>query len=677
MKRDDELNADALMGFYDAGDDSLSDQERQELTPILNSLKDFHDRYEKLVVIGKGAEKEIYRVYDRRLGRRVALAYPVKAKSSDELEQFLREARLTANLTHPNIMPVHNMGIDPDGKPFFTMELLPGDSLKDIVAGLRKRESAYVSRYSLDALLSIYLKICDAMAYAHSRGVLHLDLKPSNIRVGPFGDVFVCDWGLARIIHGRETGELEPGELDGDELNDFTLSGTMKGTPGFMAPEQAGGKEEKTVRTDIYALGAILYMLLVHEIPVPGDSANEVVENTVAGHIILPHRRKPQVHVPASLEAVAMKALSLKPQERYAHVQDLQAEIANYMTGYATDAEKAGMVRRVVLLTQRHARIALLSVMSLAVLVAVAGVAIVRVDMARADAVEAKGIAESNFELYRHELEVSQQLNRDVLQMLEYIAVQPDMRHPFFNIELLEKKLAGDVAPELRREMLAQKGILHFIVEEFHAAAACFEASGVGYSERLLPVARLFARMKPDDKALLRESELAEMFVTQKPVFKQFTYYTFLHHMRRNPDPDLEEYAVLAGSLLEEMNGPRPTRTLRLPLQRGREGYILDLSGKPYSRFKLLIPGVLYQNVLEPYEFERLDVSHTPITDMMELEDLKVKTLRMTGLEWMTSDLHLVARLKKMGVQTLVVEQGRFSGSLRERLEKNLTLIEE
>jgi serine/threonine protein kinase len=672
-----DINPDTLIGFYDADDDSLSEEERSALTPILNSLKDFGERYDELEQIGKGAEKEIFRVYDRRLGRRVALAYPVNTGAPNELEQFLREARLTANLTHPNIMPIHNMGIDPEGKPFFTMELLPGDSLKDIVSGLRKRDSGYVSKYSLDSLLSIYLKVCDAMAYAHSRGVLHLDLKPSNIRVGLFGDVFVCDWGLARIVHGDETGELEPGELDGDELNDFTLSGTMKGTPGFMAPEQADGKGAKTEQTDIYALGAILYMLLTYEIPVLGDSANDVVENTLAGNVILPHRRQPHLKIPASLEAVSMQALSLRPAARYATVKDLQAEISRYMTGYATTAEGAGVLRRIILLTQRHARVALLSVLSLVVLMAMAIVAIIKVENERTVAVKARGVAEDNFELYRKELEVSQQLNKDVLQMLEYIAVQPDMRHPFFNIELLEKKLEGDLNPDLRKEMLMQKGILHFIVEEFTAAAKCFEDSGEGYSERLLPIARDFALIKPDDKSLLVESALAKMFAGNPPLFKQFAYYTYLHHTRRNPNPDLEEYRALAGSMLEEMNGPRPDKIIWLDIKKGKEGYVLDLSHKPYSRYRLLIPGVLYLNVLLPYEFEYLDVSHTPLTDLVELEDLKVKTLRMVGLSWMKSELHLIPRLRKMGVQTLMVEKGRFRGGMYRALQKNFELIEE
>jgi hypothetical protein len=347
------------------------------------------------------------------------------------------------------------------------------------------------------------------------------------------------------------------------------------------------------------------------------------------------------------------------------------------MTGYATTAEEAGVVRRIVLLTQRHARIALVFVISLAMLVAIAFVAIVRVEVERTIAVKAKGVAEDNFELYRHELDVSQELNTDVLQMLEYVAVQPDMRHPFFNIELLEKKLAGDLDPGLRKEMLTQKGILHFIVEEFNAAAECFAASGQGYSVRLLPLARDLATRKPNDKALLNEETLAELFAGEPPVFKQFSYYTYLHHIRRKPAPDLDGCRALAGTMLEEMNGPRPSDVVRLDIKQGEDGYVLDLSYKPYSRYRLLIPGVLYSNVLSPYEFQRLDVSHTPLTDLVELEDLKVKTLRMVGLSWMTSDRHLVVRLKNMGVQTLIVEKGRFNENLRRQLQKNFELVEE
>lgn len=108
---------------------------------------------------------------------------------------------MTANLTHPNIVPVYNVGIDSEGTPFFSMELIPGDSLRDIIHELKKGNASYKTQYPLETLLGIFSKVCDALSYAHSREVLHLDIKPDNIRVGQFGEVFLCDWGLARVIH--------------------------------------------------------------------------------------------------------------------------------------------------------------------------------------------------------------------------------------------------------------------------------------------------------------------------------------------------------------------------------------------------------------------------------------------------------------------------------------------
>lgn len=303
---------ETLRGFYHADTEVMSDEEMASLTPILNALKDRVARYQEIRKIAEGGEKKITLVHDHRLDRHVAMARAAHAKTPQDQEQFLREARLTANLAHPNIMPVYNMGVDPEGVPFFSMELIPGDSLKTIIKKLRDGDEVYKRDFPLETLLNIFIKICDAIAFAHSRNVLHLDIKPDNIRVGEFGEVFVCDWGLARVMNAPEeiSGE-ESDMLDADVLNDMTLSGTMKGTPGFMAPEQTQAYAEKTPETDIYALGAVLYMLLTHELPVRGNSANEVVQNTREGKIIPPRRRKPDRHIPVSLVAVIIDRKSV------------------------------------------------------------------------------------------------------------------------------------------------------------------------------------------------------------------------------------------------------------------------------------------------------------------------------------------------------------------------------
>ena len=320
---------ETLRGFYNTDALAMSDEEVASLTPILNALTDRVARYHEIQKIAEGGEKKITLVHDHRLDRRVAMARAAHAKNPREQEQFLREARLTANLAHPNIMPVYNMGVDPEGVPFFSMELVPGDSLKTIITNLREGKESYKRDYPLDTLLTIFIKICDAISFAHSRNVLHLDIKPDNIRVGDFGEVLVCDWGLARVMNTPEEVSGEESDiLDADVLNDMTLSGTMKGTPGFMAPEQTQAYGEKTAPTDIYALGAVLYMLLTHELPVSGASANEVIQNTREGKVIPPRRRKPDRPIPPSLVAVTMKALSLAPEDRYASALALRKEIS-------------------------------------------------------------------------------------------------------------------------------------------------------------------------------------------------------------------------------------------------------------------------------------------------------------------------------------------------------------
>ena len=335
LERDFSERVETLRSFYNTDALEMSDDEAASLTPILNSLKDHDFRYHEIEKIAEGGEKKITLAHDHRLDRRVAMARAVRNAAPQDLEQFLREARLTANLAHPNIMPVYNMGLDVEGEPFFSMELIPGDSLKSIIRKLRDADDSYRMDYPVETLLNIFMKVCDAIAYAHSRNVLHLDIKPDNIRVGEFGEVLVCDWGLARVINAEEDfNGTDSTELDGDILNDMTLSGTMKGTPGFMAPEQTQAYGEKTPQTDIYSLGALLYMLLTFKLPVEGSSAQEVIQNTRAGKVISPRRRRPERRVPKGLVAVIMKALALEPEKRYGSVMELSREIQQFLSGH-------------------------------------------------------------------------------------------------------------------------------------------------------------------------------------------------------------------------------------------------------------------------------------------------------------------------------------------------------
>jgi serine/threonine protein kinase len=332
-------------------------QDHELLTP----LKENESRYPHSEEINEGGMKYIQSGTDNIIGRKVAIARMRSCNDSDDLELFLREGRITACLEHPNIMPVYDISLDKQGLPFFTMKLIRGENLGKILTRI-KSDPVYEEEYRLPVLLEMFIKICDAIAYAHSRGVLHLDLKPDNIEISGFGEVLVCDWGLARLLDEADP-ELIMKDGVAGPLADInrTINGIVKGTPGFMAPEQADPeKHVKSKQTDIYSLGAILYTILTMEKPVTGDDLKEVIRKTVAGDIIEPRKRSPGRKIPHSLNAVVCKAMSVVPGDRYTSVESLQKEVRSYVEGFATEAEDAPFHRLIVLLFKRHAALTML-----------------------------------------------------------------------------------------------------------------------------------------------------------------------------------------------------------------------------------------------------------------------------------------------------------------------------
>jgi serine/threonine protein kinase len=329
-----------LLQFYD----SAMDDENL----IRKELADLEERYENFELIGEGGSKQVFKVLDKVVNRHVAYAKLLDDKE-EHFERFLREARLVSLLQHPGIITVLDMGFVAE-KPYFTMELKVGDSLGFILKKLNQKNSEYQEKYPLDKLLSIFVRLCEAVSYAHSRGVIHLDLKPDNIQVGEFGEVVVCDWGLGKLLDDREeTEETDP--MKDTLYKTQTLTGSIKGTPGFMAPEQITKEGVNSKATDIYALGAVLYNLLVLKIPYEGD-VDEVLKQTLVGAMPSPCQRKSEIS--ASLSAVAMKALSVNVKDRYREALTLSHEVSSYLSGYATHAENASALKHLYLFYCRH-----------------------------------------------------------------------------------------------------------------------------------------------------------------------------------------------------------------------------------------------------------------------------------------------------------------------------------
>jgi serine/threonine protein kinase len=337
---------------------------------------------------------EILRAREIRTRRVVAMKVllPGTDQSHARRWRFIEEAQITAQLEHPNIVPIHELGCDARQQLFYTMKLVKGVTLQEIVDRLSAGDAEYVERYPLAMLLTIFQKICDALAFAHSKGVIHRDLKPANIMVGRFGEVLVMDWGLVKAVAtpGQSVDEEPAGGpisiIDSarrdDESAFSTMSGSVLGTPNYMAPEQARGENNQlSPRTDIFALGAILYHLITLRPPFVGGSGPAVLERIKSGEPpltpreyslgvteqtkgarrvrgTLPVRRfLPHLaggEVSDSLSAVSMKALAHDPGHRYQKVEELQSEIIAFQSGFATAAEKAGAWKQARLFVRRN-----------------------------------------------------------------------------------------------------------------------------------------------------------------------------------------------------------------------------------------------------------------------------------------------------------------------------------
>ncbi|APR84534.1 Serine/threonine protein kinase PrkC, regulator of stationary phase [Minicystis rosea] len=292
------------------------------------------ERYEVRRVLGKGAMGEVLLCRDTRIGRDVAKKVMAGKYRDDRVARarFLREARIQGQLEHPAIVPVHDLDRDEHGAEYFTMKCLRGETLAEIVRGLAAGDAAMMAKYPLRRLLSAFSAACLAVDFAHARGVLHRDLKPANIMLGAYGEVYVLDWGIAKIT--EPTGAPLPKLPGGDEEDLHTATGKALGTWGYMAPEQARGRiEELSTRTDVYALGAILFEILAREPLHKKDVWNAMLMSTVAGVDARASRRAPTLEIPPELDAVCVKATTLRAADRHPSARAVHEAVERYLEG--------------------------------------------------------------------------------------------------------------------------------------------------------------------------------------------------------------------------------------------------------------------------------------------------------------------------------------------------------
>jgi WD40 repeat protein len=337
----------------------------------------------------RGGLGRILRARDRRLGRPVALKELLVA-AGGTAARFVREAMLTARLQHPSIVPVHEAGRWPDGKPFYVMKMVTGRSFADVIRATRSFDQRL-------ALLPHVIAIAEAMAYAHSQKIIHRDLKPANVLVGSFGETVVVDWGLAKDLSKRGQEEdvvtTQHDVSQDTALDGSTVEGAVVGTPAYMSPEQAAGQPVDE-RTDVYALGAILYTTLWGQPPYSAASALGVVVKVVEGPP--PSLRERQPGVPEDLHTIIEKAMARRAADRYPSARELAEDLKQFQTGQLVASHRYS--RRALLrrwLKRHRGPVAIASV-ALAVLAAVGGFSVHQIigERDRADAERAQAEVE-------------------------------------------------------------------------------------------------------------------------------------------------------------------------------------------------------------------------------------------------------------------------------------------
>jgi serine/threonine protein kinase len=653
--------------FTDLYKEAVETKAEDSECPIYDSLEMIFDNYVDFEEIGRGGMKHIFKVLDKRLNRYVALAkLPIEMPKAF-YDSFIREARITALLEHPNIISIHDIGLSDDRTPFFTMELKVGENLGAIIK--KSAKESFKGAISQEEILQSFIKVCDAISYAHSKEVLHLDLKPDNIQLGGFGEVVVCDWGLGKIIGNEDNVELDQVLFNPDLLNGMTLADEIKGTPGYMAPEQIEASGEKTKLTDIYSLGALLYSILTGKSPFRGE-VETIIKNTREGKLIPPCERELEWYVPNGLNAVVLKAMSLKPESRYQSVEQLQNEVANYLVGRTTVAEKAGPTKEALLFYKRNKVLCNTALGFFFILLLVGGGFLMKLKAGNALLIEQRDRAENSQKLAE---DVSKK-NHQEKRLLTALMKDPKIRQIITNTDNIGqyqpiKALAE--AMDLLNEIddlhhaymwgQMQKGYVHLLRQELHEANRQFAVNSIN-ADDLFELSKKFERYGKEGELLPGDilGDLLVHMMREPYSFRRKTAFQILRYdaVKR---VSTAEHSKAVFPFLRRMNISWENSEIKYdPLKK-----ILAIHGKFLHKLSYDVGTFVswggnrdYRvSVLYGLKLKELDVSRTSIKDFNELLGLDIERLdiRYTAI----TDLSPAVKLTYLKVIT--IHEGQFS----------------
>lgn len=655
--------------------DKLSSEDLEESSPLYSEICDVGQRYTEKKSLARGGMKSISRVFDNSTGRYLALAELHEGTPEELREPFIREARLTALLEHPNIISIHDIGINENEEPFFTMDLKVGDTLGKILQRLREGNSEYLEKYSLDELLKIFVKVCYAIAYAHSRDVIHLDLKPDNIQVGQYGEVLVCDWGLGKILDGSDDDTFDSLLLNKDLLNNMTMNGHIKGTPGYMAPEQIIKGGIKTKKTDIFALGCILYELLTLKTAFQGKTTDETLKNNEGVSFISPTKAT-EKDIPRSLEAVVLQALKEDAQERYSSVNFLIQDINNYLKGFSTLAENAGLFKEISLFVKRNLKACLVAVIATVIIAGLVVAFIIQTKQSYEKEVQARKLAENYreradyvAEQYKQERNESEKLVKRLAQQFSeevemitkiYIFNQP-VKSINQAIDKIEKTLK--IEPD---NILAQSKYVYclFLIQDFQGVIDFYKPEH-GLNEDLYEISKKFVG-ELNNKELLPIPKLAELILHFPRVRRSHLVEKMLAYDEEKRKGD-HNYIKVVNAILKVWNPDWDMKGFEYNRNKGNVAIssplVSMLTYKPISSSK--------HCVLRFLKFKSLTLQNSGIYDLSDIQDLNITFLNICN----TSINDLTPLQKIETLKYLWVKYDQFSPEELNQIPKQVKIV--